>query len=72
MSKIDTVEYFKEIPFYKKPIKKPKQKRLKNIDRLVELPFYKQLSVTKLNQAFQGYAMSYKVELIEKKIQLYN
>ena len=67
MSKIDTVEYFKEIPFYKKPIKKPKQKRLKNIDRLVELPFYKQLSVTKLNQAFQGYAMSYKIELIEKK-----
>ena len=72
LSKIDTVEYFKELPFYKKPIKKPKQKRLKNIDRLVELPFYKQLSVTKLNQAFQGYAMSYKVELIEKKIQLYN
>ena len=67
LSKIDTVEYFKEIPFYKKPIKKPKQKRLKNIDRLVELPFYKQLSVTKLNQAFQEYAMSYKVELIEKK-----
>ena len=72
LSKIDTVEYFKELPFYKKPIKKPKQKRLKNIDRLVELPFYKQLSVTKLNQTFQGYAMSYKVELIEKKIQLYN
>ena len=72
LSKIDTVEYFKELPFYKKPIEKPKLKRLKNIDRLVELPFYKQLSVTKLNQAFQGYAMSYKVELIEKKIQLYN
>ena len=72
LSKIDTVEYFKELPFYKKPIKKPKQKRLKNIDRLVELPFYKQLSVTKLSQTFQGYAMSYKVELIEKKIQLYN
>ena len=67
LSKIDTVEYFKELPFYKKPIENPKLKRLKNIDRLVELPFYKQLSVTKLNQAFQGYAMSYKVELIEKK-----
>ena len=25
------------------------------------------MSVTKLNQAFQGYAMLYKVELIEKK-----
>ena len=67
LSEIDTVEHFKELPFYKKPIEKPKIKRLKNIDRLVELPFYKQLSVTKLNQAFQGYVMSYKVELIEKK-----
>ena len=42
-------------------------KRLKNINLLAEPPFYKQLSVTKLNQAFQGYAMLYKVELIEKK-----
>ena len=31
------------------------------------LPFYKQLSIIKLNQAFQGYAVSYKAELIEKK-----
>ena len=67
LSKIDTVEYFKELPFYKKPIEKPKIKRLKNIDRLVELSFYKQLSVTKLNQAFQWYAVSYKVKFIEKK-----
>ena len=66
MSKIDTVEYFKELQFYRKPIEKPKIKWLKNIVRLVELPFYKQLSVTKFNQAFQGYEMSYKVELIEK------
>ena len=29
-----------------------------------------QLSVTKLNQAFQGYAMSYNVELIQKKDQI--
>ena len=67
LSKIDTVEYFKELSFYKERIEKPKIKRLKNIDRLVQLPFYKQLSVTKLNQVFQGYAMSYKIELIEKK-----
>ena len=63
----DAVDYFKELPFYNKPIKKPKVKRLKNIDRLVELPFYEQLSVIKTNQAFRGYAMSYKVEIIEKK-----
>ena len=63
----DAVDYFKELPFYNKPIKKPKVKRLKNIDRLVELPFYEQLSVIKTDQAFKGYAMSYKVEIIEKK-----
>ena len=33
------VDYFKELPFYNKPIKKPKIKHLKNIDRLVELLF---------------------------------
>ena len=63
----DAVDYFKELPFYNKPIKKPKVKRLKNIDRLAELPFYEQLSVIKTNQAFTGYAMSYKVEIIERK-----
>ena len=63
----DPVDYFKELPFYNKPIKKPKVKRLKNIDRLAELPFYEQLSVIKTNQAFRGYAMSYKVEIVERK-----
>ena len=42
-------------------------KYLKNLDRLVELPFYKQFSITKADQAFKVYAMSYKVEIIEKK-----
>ena len=68
----DVIDYFKELPFYNKPIKKPKVKRLKNIDRLAELPFYEQLSIIKTDQAFKGYAVSYKVEIIEKKIQLYN
>ena len=63
----DAVDYFKELPFYNKPIEKPKVKRLKNIDRLIELPFYEQLSVIKTNQAFRGYAMSYKVEIILRK-----
>ena len=60
----DAVDYFKELPFYNKPIKKPKVKRLKNIDQLAELPFYEQLSVIKTNR---GYPMLYKVEIIEKK-----
>ena len=63
----DAVDYFKELPFYNKPIKKPKVKRLKNIDRLAELPFYEQLSVIKTNQAFKGYEMLYKVEITERK-----
>ena len=54
----DAVDYFKELPFYNKPIKKPKVKQLKSIDRLAELPFYEQLSVMKTNQGFKGYAMS--------------
>ena len=59
--------YFKELLFYNKPIKKPKTKRLKNIEQLAELPFYEQLNVIKTNQAFRGYTMSYKVEIIERK-----
>ena len=63
----DAIDYFKELPFYNKPIKKPKVKRLKNIYRLAELPFYEQLSVIKEDQAFRGYTMSYKVEIIQRK-----
>ena len=72
INNINGVNYFKELPFYNKPIEKPKIKRLKNIDLLAEQPFYEQLSIIKTNQAFKGYAMSYKVEIIEKKILLYN
>ena len=61
----DVINYFKELPFYNKPIEKP-VKRLKNIDPLVELPFYEQLGVVKTDQALKGYAKSYKVKIIEK------
>ena len=50
----DVIDYFKKLPFYNKPIKKPKVKRLKNIDQLIELPFYEQLDVIKTDQAFSG------------------
>ena len=63
----DAVGYFKELPFYKTSIKKPKVKSLTNIDQLAEVPFSEQLSTIKTNQAFRGHAMSYKVEIIEKK-----
>ena len=61
----DVVNYFKELPFYNKHIK-----RLKNIDLLSELSFYEELNVIKTDHAFREYATSYKVELVEKKIQL--
>ena len=63
----DAADYFKELSFYNKSIEKPKVKHLKNIDQLAE-----QLSIIKTDQAFKGYAMSYKVKIIKKKIQLYN
>ena len=63
----NAVDYFKEFFFYNKPIGNSKVKRLKSIDRLAELPFYDQLSVIKTNHVFRGSAMSYKLEIIEKK-----
>ena len=38
-SHFDVADYFKELPFYNKPIEKPKIKRLRNIDQLAELLF---------------------------------
>ena len=63
----DVVDSFKELPFYCKDIEKPKFKRQKNIDFLSKLPFYEELNMIKTNHAFRGYAMSYKVEIIERK-----
>ena len=35
----NAVDYFKELPFYNKPIEKPKVKRLKSIDQIAEITF---------------------------------
>ena len=67
MTILSIVDYFKELPFYNVSIDKLKIKRLKNIDLLTELPFYDQLNIIKTDQAFSGYAMSYKVEIVQKK-----
>ena len=66
-SHLGVVDFFKELPFYNKHVKKPNIKRWKNIDLLSELPFYEELNVIKTNHAFTRYAMSYKVELVDKK-----
>ena len=61
------VEYFKDLPFYNKSIEKLKIKHLENIDSLSELPFYEELSIIKTSHVFRRYAMSWNVEIIERK-----
>ena len=65
--KNNDVNYFKELPFFNVSIEKPKIKSLKNIDLLAELPFYDQLNIIKTYQSFSGYAVSYKVKIVDKK-----
>ena len=67
MTILSILDYFKELPFYNVSIDKSKIKRLKNIDLLAELPFYDKLNIIKTDHAFSGYAMSYKVEIVDKK-----
>ena len=55
---------FQELLFYVLT-EKPHIKRLKNIDLLHELPFYDELSIVKISQAFKRYARSYKIEIID-------
>ena len=48
-------------------MKKTIIKCLKNVDLLAKLPFYNQLNIIRTDHAFSGYAMSYKVEIVDKK-----
>ena len=66
-SQCDVINYFKELPFYNKSVKKPKVKRLKDVHQLIKLPFYEQLDVIKTDKVFKGYGMSYKVQIVERK-----
>ena len=67
MTTLSNINYFKELRFFNVSIDKPKIKRLSNINLLAELPFHERLSIIKTDQAFSGYAMSYKVEIVERK-----
>ena len=67
MTVLPKIGYFKKLPFFNISIDKPKIKRLSDINLLAELPFYERLSVIKTDQAFSGYARSYKVEIAEMK-----
>ena len=66
-SKNNDANYFKELPFFNVSIQKPKIKPLKNVDLVAELPFYDQLNIIRTKQALSGYAMSFKVEIVDKK-----
>ena len=66
MTILSNVDYFKELPFFNGSIEKPKIRHLKNVE-LAEQPFYEQLGIIKTDQAFKGYARSYKVEIVDKK-----
>ena len=50
----DAVDYFKELPLYKKHIERPTIKRLKNVDLFSELRIYEELDVIKTDHAFRG------------------
>ena len=67
MTILSNVDCFKKLPFFNVSIEKSIIKHLKNVDLLAELPFYDQLNITKTDQAFSGYARSYRVEIVEKK-----
>ena len=66
MTILSNFDYFKQLPFFNVSIKKPKIRRLKNIDLLSELPFHDQLNIIKTDQAFKGYAVPYKVKIVDK------
>ena len=67
MTILSNIDYFKELPFFNVSIEKPKFKCLKNFDLLAELPSYDQLNIIETDQAFKGYARSYKVEKVDNK-----
>ena len=58
---------FQELPLYNVLIEKLHIRRVRNIDLLHELPFYDELSIVKISQAFRRYARSYKIEIIDSK-----
>ena len=58
---------FQILPCYNTFIQKPRIKHLKSIDLLHKLPFYDELSIAKISQAFKRFARTYKIEIIDSK-----
>ena len=63
----DESEISNILPFYNTFIERPKIKKLNNVQLLKEVPFYDELSIVKIKNAFSGYAISYKIEIVDKR-----
>ena len=75
---LDNKEVLKILPFYNVSIdfvKSDAVRRFNNVELMSKLPFYKDLSVEKISEAFKRYAKNYRVEIVDKKdpmIRLYS
>ena len=63
----ETKILFQILPFYNLLNEKSRIKHLTNIDLLHKLPFYDELNIYELSNAFGWYARSYKVEIVDSK-----
>ena len=61
MTTLSNINYFKELPFLMYLLTNQRQNTYERV-----IPFYERLSVIKTDQAFSGYARSYKVEIAER------
>ena len=60
-------ELLKILPFYNSFIDAPEIKKLSKVQLMKELPFYDELNIVKINNAFSGYARTYKVEIVDRR-----
>ena len=64
----DVKKIFQALPFYNTFTENPRIKKLFSAELLKEFPFYDKLSIVKNNSAFSGYARSYIIEIVDKKV----
>ena len=75
---LENKQLLKILPFYNVLIdfvKRDAVKKFSNVELLGELPFYKDLSVREIGEAFKRYAKSFRAEIVDRKdpmIQLYS
>ena len=75
---LDNKQVLKILPFYNVLIdfvKSEAVRKFNNVELMSKLPFYKDLSIEEISEAFKRRAKSYRVEIVDKKdpmIQLYS